>query len=190
MRRAQTDKLVEVQCEKGALGEEKGVAPELPAGSQCPELAQHVDTEPGPDLKSPFLPEGKRWRDSRIRATSASWSLVYFFFFSLWSHWLTALFSFSLFLVFDFFFFAILASALILDVIPLACCLPERGQMQSVVPGRVRNAAFHSKTVQQGESLSTWTQGLSPPSLLLGLIRRERESGGVVVFISILYITV
>lgn len=60
MRRAQTDKLVEVQCEKGALGEEKGVAPELPAGSQCPELAQHVDTEPGPDLKSPFLPEGKR----------------------------------------------------------------------------------------------------------------------------------
>lgn len=60
MRRAQTEKLVEVQCEKGALEEEeKGVASELPAGSLCPELAQHVDSEPGPDLKPPFLPEGK-----------------------------------------------------------------------------------------------------------------------------------
>lgn len=86
-------------------------------------------------------------------------------------------------LVFD---FAILASALILDVTPLAFCLPERGQMQSVVPGCVRNAAFHSKTVQQGESLNS---GLSPPTLLLGLVRRERESGEVVVFLSILYIT-
>lgn len=125
MRRAQTDKLVEVQCEKGALGEEKGVAPELPAGSQCPELAQHVDTEPGPDLKSPFLPEGKRWRDSRIRATSASWSLVYFFFFSLWSHWLTALFSFSLFLVFDFFFFCDIGFSSYLGRHP-SCLLPSR----------------------------------------------------------------
>lgn len=100
MRRAQTDKLVEVQCEKGALGEEKGVAPELPAGSQCPELAQHVDTEPGPDLKPPFLPEGKRWRDWRIRATSASWSLVYLFFSFLSDH--TGWLLFSLFLSFSF----------------------------------------------------------------------------------------
>lgn len=36
MRRAQAEKLVEVQCEKGAQGEEQGVVPELPAGSQCP----------------------------------------------------------------------------------------------------------------------------------------------------------
>lgn len=46
--------------EGGAQGEEKGVVPELPAGSQCPELAQHVDTQPVPDLKPPFQPEGKR----------------------------------------------------------------------------------------------------------------------------------
>ncbi len=44
----------------GAQAEEKGVVPELPAGSQCPELAQHVDTEPVPDLKPPSQPEGKR----------------------------------------------------------------------------------------------------------------------------------
>lgn len=55
MRRAQTEKLVEVECEKGGnRGEEKGVVPELPAGSQCPELARRVDTEPVPDLKPPF----------------------------------------------------------------------------------------------------------------------------------------
>lgn len=59
MRRAQTEKLVELQCENGAQGEEKGVVSELPAGSQCPELAQHVDAEPVPDLKPPFQPEGK-----------------------------------------------------------------------------------------------------------------------------------
>lgn len=69
MRRAQTQKLLEVQCEKGARGEQTGVVPGLPAGSQCPELAQHVDTEPEPDLK----PKGKRCRDSGIRATSASY---------------------------------------------------------------------------------------------------------------------
>lgn len=57
---AQTQKLVEVQCEKGARGEETGVVPGLPAGSQCPELAQHVDTELVPDLKQSFQPEGKR----------------------------------------------------------------------------------------------------------------------------------
>lgn len=45
---------------KGARGEEKGVVAELPAGAQRPELARHVDTEPGPDLKPPVLPEGKR----------------------------------------------------------------------------------------------------------------------------------
>lgn len=38
----------------------KGVVPELPAGSQCPKLARRVDAEPGPDLKPPSLPEGKR----------------------------------------------------------------------------------------------------------------------------------
>lgn len=38
---------------RGARGEEKGVVPELPAGSQSPELARHVDTEQGPDLKPP-----------------------------------------------------------------------------------------------------------------------------------------
>lgn len=60
MRRAQTEKLVEVRCEKGALERRKGVASELPARSQCPELAQLVDTDLGPDLKPSFLPEGKR----------------------------------------------------------------------------------------------------------------------------------
>lgn len=45
---------------KGARGEEKGVVPEPLAGSGRPELARHVDTEPGPDLKPPGLPEGKR----------------------------------------------------------------------------------------------------------------------------------
>lgn len=40
--------------------EEEGVVRELPAGAQRPELARHVDTEPGPDLKPPALPEGKR----------------------------------------------------------------------------------------------------------------------------------
>lgn len=61
VRRVQAETLVQVQCEKkGPRGEEKGVVPELPAGSQLPELARHVDTEPGPDLKPPELPEGKR----------------------------------------------------------------------------------------------------------------------------------
>jgi len=59
MRGAQTEKLVEVQREDRAQGREKGVVAGLPAGSQCPELAQHVDTEPVPDLKLPFQPEGK-----------------------------------------------------------------------------------------------------------------------------------
>ena len=45
---------------KGPRGEEKGVVPELPAGSQRPALARHVDTEPGPDLRPPVLPEAKR----------------------------------------------------------------------------------------------------------------------------------
>lgn len=45
---------------KGAQGEEQGVVLQLPAGSQCLELAQHVDTEPVPDLKLPFQLEGKR----------------------------------------------------------------------------------------------------------------------------------
>lgn len=49
---------------RGAQGEreleDKGVAPEPPAGSLCPELAQHVDTEPVPDLKPPIQPEGER----------------------------------------------------------------------------------------------------------------------------------
>ncbi len=44
---------------RGAQREEQGVVPELPAGSQCPELAQHVDTEPVPDLKPPFSARGK-----------------------------------------------------------------------------------------------------------------------------------
>lgn len=59
-RRTQTLKLAEVQCEKGARGEETGVVPGLPAGSQHPELAQHVDTEPPPDLKPSFHPVAKR----------------------------------------------------------------------------------------------------------------------------------
>lgn len=46
--------------------------------------------------------------------------------------------------------FAIFSLALILDVIPLACCLPEggqtQGQLQSFAPGCVRNAVFCSKT--------------------------------------------
>lgn len=45
---------------KGARGEEKGVVRELLAGSGRPELARHVDTEPGPDLKPPGPPEGER----------------------------------------------------------------------------------------------------------------------------------
>lgn len=47
VRRAQIQKLVEVQCEGGG----QGVVPGLPAGSQHPELAQHVDSEPEPDLR-------------------------------------------------------------------------------------------------------------------------------------------
>lgn len=52
MRRAQTR-----ESGKAALGRQlrkKGVVPGLPVGLQCPELAQHVDTEPAPDLKLPF----------------------------------------------------------------------------------------------------------------------------------------
>lgn len=79
LRRAQTEKLVEVQCEDGAQGKKKGVATGLPVGSQFPELAQHVDTEPMPDLRLHLQPKGKRWRDSRIRATSASWFIFPFF---------------------------------------------------------------------------------------------------------------
>lgn len=58
VRRSQTEELLEAQCEEGES--RKGVVPELPAGSQCPELARRVDAEPGPDLKPPSLPEGKR----------------------------------------------------------------------------------------------------------------------------------
>lgn len=60
LRRAQTEKLVEVQCEDGAQGKKEGVAAGLPVGSQFPELAQHVDTEPMPDLRLHLQPKGKR----------------------------------------------------------------------------------------------------------------------------------
>lgn len=36
-----------------------GCGARLPAGSQCPELARHVDRELVPDLKLPPQPEGK-----------------------------------------------------------------------------------------------------------------------------------
>lgn len=52
----QTETLVEAQCEEGC-------GAELPAGSQRPELAQHVDAELEPDLKLPVLPEVKGFKD-------------------------------------------------------------------------------------------------------------------------------
>lgn len=84
MRMAQAEKLVEVQCENGGTEERRrqGVVPELPAGSQCPELAQHVDTEPVPDLKPPFFSQRERgegiqgW-EQPVRARA--WFILSFF---------------------------------------------------------------------------------------------------------------
>lgn len=57
---------------KGVKGRAAGCgAPAAHFCSQCPDLAQHVDTESQPDLKLRSAREGKKQRDSRIRASTA-----------------------------------------------------------------------------------------------------------------------
>lgn len=89
MRRAQTEEDGRDSVWKGAKAEEKGVVPGLPADSLCPELAQHVDSKPLPDLKLPFQPERKEvkgFKDKSNQCKTRTWFI--FSFFSDHSDWL------------------------------------------------------------------------------------------------------
>ena len=59
------------------------VRAELPAGLQCPELAQHVDSEPVPDLKLPFQPGGKEVKGFKDKSNQCELEQGLFFVFLL-----------------------------------------------------------------------------------------------------------
>ena len=156
-------------------GTRRGAGCGASAGSRCPELAQHVDTEPVPDLKPPFQLEGKRWRDSRRRATSGLARTWFIFFFPLWSHWLTP----PLFTkVYDFVIFGL---AQILEVLFSSKGRSVAGSVREYCPRMCQEYTVMLKGASTGWTLVilSWTQVylLSvTPCCSVCLEHNERES--------------